>query len=163
MQPRPPRGVAVLTLAALLGGLVLILEGIVTIDVASFLSLTDLAGSPFSSLALSTIQNLLTTMGALSIVIGIFYLALTTGYWGLKNWAWKLGIIVTTVSLIVDITQIVIGIGVIVVASIFGTIIAAIILYFLAVGRSFFVTAKGKPPKTDSPMMASAWPARQER
>ena len=151
MQPRPPRGVAVLALASFLGAILFILGGIGTIVLSTYQSLLDLTGSPFAGLTSSAIVLLFLGLGVVSIVIGVLFLVLAPAYWGLKRWAWRLGIAITVLSLGVDIIQILIGLVFNSVGSIFGIVIAFIVLYFLSTDKSLFTRKRGKPSTPNSP------------
>ncbi len=132
------------------GGLLLAAAAIV-----STLNLTatypQLASYNFTTATLAAILGI---FGALLLILGLLNLVLGIGFLGGKGWAWTLGIIVAVLNIVIDIPSIYFfGPG-----SVFGLIIAIIILYYLTRTRvkAFFGKAPWGPPPMGSSSMMSA-------
>src|SRR5205809_6424237 len=110
-----PTGVTVLAvlciiaaIAFLLGGAVLIGLGLVIGTYAASQVTSSLATAGFSrlaSLGAGTIAAIITAIGAIALILGILYLAVGVGVLGGKGWPWTLGIIVSSVRIVVVLVQ----------------------------------------------------------
>jgi len=160
MQPKPrrPTGVTILGILALLGGIVFLLGGITAIGLG--LVIGTYAGSAFTnalsnagysglaSIGAGTLAVILLVSGAIALILGILYFAVGVGFFGGKGWAWTLGIIVTIISIVYNIAQIAFGAF----SSVFGLVVAILILYYLT--RPHVKAFFGKSPSVmgSSPM-----------
>ena len=164
MQPKPrrPTGVTILGILALLGGIVFLLGGITAIGLG--LVIGTYAGSAFTnalsnagysglaSIGAGTLAVILLVSGAIALILGILYFAVGVGFFGGKGWAWTLGIIVTIISIVYNIAQIAFGAF----SSVFGLVVAILILYYLT--RPHVKAFFGKSPAGmgSSPMPPSS-------
>jgi hypothetical protein len=160
MQPKPPRptGVTILGILALLGGIVLLLGGIAAIGLGLVIgtyagstlsnALSNAGYSGLASIGAGTLAVLLLVFGAIALILGILYFGVGVGFFGGKGWAWTLGIIVTVISVVYDIAQIAFG-GF---SSVFGLVVAILILYYLTRPHVKAFFGKGPVVMGSSPM-----------
>lgn len=114
-----PTGVTILSVLGIIWGVVLILFGILAVLGGGLVAASLDAGA----------GGLIIVFAIISIVIGVLYLAFGIGAWGLKPWAWMLGVIGAGLSLLSSIAQMILtgDIG----SNVLGAIIAAVILFYL--------------------------------
>lgn len=114
-----PTGVTILAILAIIGGVLGILVGLLGV----------LGGGAVAASLDAGAGGLIIIFSIVSIVIGALYLAFGIGAWGLKPWAWMLGVIGAGLSLLSSIAQMIItqNIG----GNILGAVIAAVILFYL--------------------------------
>lgn len=91
-----PMGVTILAVLAAIGGVLGILAGLVLVGLSSSVAAADMALPLSGAVAI---------LGIVSIVIGIGDLAFAYGAWGLKPWAWMLGIVLEAVGIAVDLLE----------------------------------------------------------
>ena len=91
-----PMGVTILAVLAAIGGVLAVLAGLVLVGLSSSVAAADMA------LPLSGVVAIL---GIVSIVVGIGDLAFAYGAWGLKPWAWMLGIVLEVVGIAVNLLE----------------------------------------------------------
>jgi hypothetical protein len=119
-----PTGVTILAILAAIGGILLVLAG---------LGATVLGGAVIGSVggaAGTGIGGLVLIFGLFALALGVLYLAFAYGAWGLKPWAWTLGIAGQILSLVLSVLRIVTG-NASITSEIIGIAIALIILYYL--------------------------------
>jgi hypothetical protein len=114
-----PTGVTILAVLAIIGGVLGILFGLLAVLGGGLVAASLDAGA----------GTLIIIFAIISIVIGVLYLAFGIGAWGLKPWAWMLGVIGAGLSLLSSIAQMILtqDIG----GNILGIIIAGVILFYL--------------------------------
>ncbi len=112
-----PLGVTILAVLAAIGGILGILGG-----------LTLLALSSVTDALIPGISGLFTVLAIVTIVISIGDLVFAYGAWGLKPWAWTLGIALEAVGIVVNILEFRSATAT---STIVGIVIAAAIIYYL--------------------------------
>jgi hypothetical protein len=112
-----PMGVTILAVLAAIGGILGILAGLALLAVGSV-----------SDTLIPGFSGLLAVLGLVTIVISIGDLAFAYGAWGLKPWAWMLGIALEAAGIVVDILEFRSATAS---TTIVGIVIAAIIIYYL--------------------------------
>lgn len=90
-----PTGVTILAVLAAIGGVLGILAGLVLVGLSSSVS----------DLAIPGLSGLVAILGLLTIVISVGELAFAYGAWGLKPWAWMLGIVLEVVGIVVSLLE----------------------------------------------------------
>lgn len=93
-----PVGVTILAILAFLGGIFGILGGIGSIGAVALLST---AGAATGTALTHVSATYLYAIGGVLIVVGVLDIVLGVGFWGLKPWAWTLGIGLQIVGLII--------------------------------------------------------------
>jgi len=114
-----PTGVTILAVLAFIGGAFGILGALLLMVGGTVASTVD-AGLGGSALI----------YGILSLAISVAYLAFGIGAWGLKPWAWSLGIIIAGASVLLSLIAVLLGwnsIG----GVIINVVISGAILYYL--------------------------------
>ncbi|MGD0123582.1 MAG: hypothetical protein ABSC46_13640 [Candidatus Limnocylindrales bacterium] len=91
-----PMGVTILAILAAIGGVLGILAGFVLVGLSSAVAATDMALPLSGAVAI---------LGVISIVVGVGDLAFAYGAWGLKPWAWMLGIVLEAVGIVVNLVE----------------------------------------------------------
>jgi hypothetical protein len=89
-----PMGITVLAVLAAIGGVLGIIAGLVLVGLSS--ATADLA---------LPVSGLIGILGAATIVISVLELVLAYGLWGLKPWAWMLGIVLEIAGIVIDILE----------------------------------------------------------
>ena len=89
-----PLGVTILAVLAAIGGVLGILAGLVLVGLSS--AAADLA---------LPLSGLVSVLGLATLVLSILDLVLAYGLWGLKPWAWMLGIVLEIVGIILNILE----------------------------------------------------------
>ena len=118
-----PTGVTILAILAAIGGVLLVLAG---------LGATILGGAVAGSVAGASgvaVGGSVLILGLVALVLGVLYLAFAYGAWGLKPWAWTLGIASQIISLVLSVLRIVTGGSI--TSEIISIAIALILLYYL--------------------------------
>lgn len=87
-----PMGVTILAILAAIGGVLGILAGLALMALSS--ATTDLA--------ISGLSGLTSILGIVTLALGILDLVFAYGAWGLKPWAWMLGIGLEAAGIVVD-------------------------------------------------------------
>jgi hypothetical protein len=95
-----PMGVTILAVLAIIGGVLGILGGILILLGGGLIAASGVEGA-------AAVGGLVIVFAILSIVIGALYLAFGIGAWGLKPWAWMLGVIGAGLSLLSALFQII--------------------------------------------------------
>jgi len=113
-----PTGVTILAILAAIGGVFGIFGGL------TLLVSGDFIGAAAGSTALGDLASL---VGAVLLVSGIFGIAFAWGAWGLRPWAWLLGVVIQAVNIVIGVFQLINGQS----GSILGIAIAAGITYYL--------------------------------
>jgi hypothetical protein len=112
-----PTGVTILAILAVIGGVFGLLGGVVLIGLST---VTDLA--------IPGLGGFVAILGLITLVLAVLDFVFAYGAWGLKPWAWTLGIGLEVVSIIVDI----LGFRSSTASStVIGIVIAGIIIYYL--------------------------------
>jgi len=111
--------VTILAVLAIIGGVLGILSALLLMLGGAAASTVD-AGIGGSALI----------YGILSLAISVAYLAFGIGAWGLKPWAWSLGIIIAGASIVLSIISVLLGWNTIT-GVILNVIISGVILYYL--------------------------------
>jgi len=114
-----PTGVTILAVLALIGGVFGILGALALMLGGAAASTVD-AGIGGSALI----------YGILSLAISVAYLAFGIGAWGLKPWAWSLGIIIAGASVLLSLISILLGWNTIS-GVIINVVVSGVILYYL--------------------------------
>lgn len=154
MQAKPPRptGVTILGVLAILGGLALLFAGAILIGVGTLASaqvanaIKNAGYTGLGNIDASTVAAFAIGLGALILILGILYFAVGVGFFGGRGWAWRLGIIVSIISIVTDIIQIALGAY----SNILGVIIGLLIIYYLT--RAHVKAYFGKGPGVATPM-----------
>lgn len=143
MQPKPPRptGVTILGALAILGALGFLSLGAILIGGAAAVSILAASYPVFQGIPVDLLATVALAIGSIFVILGLVELALAIGFFGGKGWAWKLGIIVNIILVILNVLTLPL--------SILGLIINAIILYYLT--RPHVKTFFGKGPTTAVP------------
>jgi hypothetical protein len=114
-----PMGVTILAVLAAIGGVLAILAGLVLVGLSSSVAATDMALPLSGAVAI---------LGIVSIVVGIGDLAFAYGAWGLKPWAWMLGIVLEVVGIVVNLLEFRSATAT---STIISVVIAGAIIYYL--------------------------------
>jgi uncharacterized membrane protein (DUF2068 family) len=112
-----PMGVTILAVLAAIGGVIDVLAGIVLLGVSTV----------SASFALP-IAGLASVLGFLLVATGILDFVFAYGAWGLKPWAWMLGIVLMVVRVVLDVLTFQSSSAV---GLVEGIVISGIIIYYL--------------------------------
>jgi len=118
MQQRP-KGVTVLALLALVGGILSFAAGYVLMLVGGL-------GSAFGASGGGTVM----VLGALTFAIGLSSFMLGYGFWAMKPWAWPAAFLLYGVAIAVNLASVLFA-GASVVSVIFPVVIAAAVMWYL--------------------------------
>ena len=140
-----PLGVSILSVYSWIVGVLIIVEGVVLVVVSPA---TPYLAAPLSAVVL---------LGAFSLVLGFGQIAFGYGAWGLRPWAWPLGLTLFLASIPLDVS----ALGTSTVVSTVGSgLLAVFIVYYLcqrhirdAFGRGE-AAGPGEPAQTE----ARNWP-----
>ena len=113
-----PMGVSILAVLSAIGGVLGILGGLALMALSSVTA----------DLAVPGLSGLVVILGLFTVVISILDLVLAYGLWGLRPWAWTLGIVLEVVGIILDIVEFRSSTAS---STIIGIAIAGIIIYYL--------------------------------
>jgi len=113
-----PMGITILAVLAAIGGAFAILAG---------LALMALSGAT-ADLAIPGLSGLAAIIGLVTVALGVAELGLAYGFWGLKPWAWMLGIVLEVIAIVLDVVQFRSATAS---STIVGVVIAGIIIYYL--------------------------------
>jgi hypothetical protein len=113
-----PTGITILAVLAAIAGVLYILGGLALLTVGAVVSATYALG------------GLAAIIGLIILVVGVLYIGLAYGFWGLKPWAWSLGVGLQVAGIILNIVQYVNN-NANLVGTIIGIAIAAAIVYYL--------------------------------
>jgi hypothetical protein len=135
--PARPTAITIIAVLALIGGIVLILGGLALIGLGGVAAAVGAAGA----------GGLAFLWGLVTIVEGVAELAIAYGFWTLKAWAWRLGVILAFASVVLSIVGIVFrGFDLVNIA--LTIVIAAVWIYYLnlpSVRTLFGAPASGLP------------------
>lgn len=129
-----PTGVTILAVLAAIGGFFLILGGLALLGLGGLFASAGLGGFAF-------------VFGLLALALGVAELAIAYGFWTLAPWAWRWGIILTVVSIVLNVVQVVLGYSDIT-SVIVSIVVSAIIVYYLNlpdIRRAFGAPERGWP------------------
>ena len=113
-----PTGVTILAVLAAIGGVLSILAGLALMALSS-------AAATF---AISGLSGLAALLGIVTLAIGIGDLVFAYGAWGLKPWAWMLGIALEVAGIVINLLTFSSAAAV---STILSIAIAAGIIYYL--------------------------------
>ena len=113
-----PTGITILAILAAIGGVFGIFGGLAIMVGGAALGVA-VGSAGFAGLA--------GLFGALTLIIAIGYLAFAWGAWGLRPWAWTLGVGLAAISIVLNLFQLIDGNW----GAIVGIAIAAAIAYYL--------------------------------
>ncbi len=119
-----PTGITILAVLAFIGGVFGILGAFALIAGGAII------GAAGASAVTSAGGGLIAVYGILVLILSVVELVFAVGAWGLKPWAWQLGVILEGFSIVLSIISILVGwstIG----NQIVSVAIAAIIIYYL--------------------------------
>jgi uncharacterized membrane protein (DUF2068 family) len=123
-----PTGVTILAILAAIGGILLLCPSLAAIGLGGLVG--GVVGSQFGVAAGAATGGLVAILGVVALVLAVLELAFAYGAWGLKPWAWTLGVAAEIISIVLTLIRLVSFRG-----SLGGEIInlaiAAIILYYL--------------------------------
>ena len=119
-----PTGVTILAILAAIGGVLLVFAGLVATVFGGAIAGTVGGGAGVA------VGGAVVLLGLVALALGILYLAFAYGAWGLKPWAWTLGIASQILSLVLSLLRIVAG-GSSITSEIISIAIALILLYYL--------------------------------
>ena len=91
-----PLGVTILAILAAIGGVLGILAGLVLVGLSSAVAAADMVLPLSGAVAI---------LGIITIVISLGDLAFAYGAWGLKPWAWMLGIVLEAIGIVVNLAE----------------------------------------------------------
>jgi hypothetical protein len=97
-----PTGVTIIAILAGISGVLQILGGMVLLMGSGAL------GIMFNSAALG---GLAAVVGAIGLALGVLLLAFAWGAWGLRPWAWTLGVVLEAVAIVLGIFNLINGDG----------------------------------------------------
>jgi hypothetical protein len=95
-----PIGVTILAVLAIIGGVLGILGGVLILLGGGIIAASGVEGA-------GAVGGLIIVFAVISIVIGVLYLAFGIGAWGLKPWAWMLGVIGAALSILSSLFQVI--------------------------------------------------------
>jgi hypothetical protein len=113
-----PTGITILAVLAAIAGVLYILGGLALLTVGAVVSATYALG------------GLAAIIGLIILVVGVLYIGLAYGFWGLKPWAWSLGVGLQVAGIILNIVQY-LNNNANLVGTIIGIVIAGAIVYYL--------------------------------
>ena len=113
-----PTGITILAVLAAIAGVLYILGGLALLTVGTVVSATYALG------------GLAVIIGLIILVVGVLYIGLAYGFWGLKPWAWSLGVGLQVAGIILNIVQYV-NHNANLAGTIIGIVIAGAIVYYL--------------------------------
>lgn len=122
-----PVGVTILAILAFIGGILGILAGIASVGAVALLSAAGATAAGTSIPHFSA--TYLYAIGGLSAVLGVLDIVLGVGLWGLKPWAWTMGVGLEIFSLILDGVQV--SQGTSITSLIVGILISLAVLIYL--------------------------------
>ena len=138
-----PTGVTILAVLAAIGGVLGILAGL------ALVGLGGLAGGLVGGAAGASIGGLAIVGGLVALVVGVAELALAYGFWTLKPWAWRWGIVLVVVQVVIAVLGVV---GIVfstdITSALISVLISGVIIYYL--NRPEIRAAFGAP--------ATGWP-----
>ena len=114
-----PTGVTILAVLAIIGGVLGILGALAVM----------LGGAAVSTVDAGTGGSVL-IYGILELAVSVAYLAFGIGAWGLKPWAWSLGIIVAGASVVLSIVGVLLG-WTNIAGVLLNVVVSGVILYYL--------------------------------
>ena len=118
-QPRSrPTGITILAVVAVIGGILSILVG------------QDLTGIGTASAGDTGLGGLASITGFLLLINGVLFFVLAYGLWGLRPWAWMLGVGLMVAGFVLNILQYLID-NDLLVSMLVTALIPAAILYYL--------------------------------
>ena len=122
MQSRPT-GVTILAVLSAIGRVLSILGGVVLLGVGAVVGTAGAGG----------LGGLAALFGLAFVVLGVAELVLAYGFWGLKPWAWTLGIGVAVVQLAFIVVQAVLSNNLVgsLTGSIISIVIWAVVIWYL--------------------------------
>ena len=133
-----PTGVTILAVLAAIGGVLGILAGI------ALVGLGGLAGAAGVSVGGAALVG-----GLVVLVLGVAELALAYGFWTLKPWAWKWGIVLAALQVVVAVLGVVgIVFSTSVPSALISIVISGVIIYYLSkpdIRAAFGAPATGWP------------------
>jgi len=91
-----PLGVTILAILAAIGGVLGILAGLVLVGLSSAVAAADMVLPLSGAVAI---------LGIITIVVSLGDLAFAYGAWGLKPWAWMLGIVLEAIGIVVNLAE----------------------------------------------------------
>jgi hypothetical protein len=113
-----PTGITVLAILAAIGGVFALLGGLALIGLGGLASASGVGG--FAVI-----------IGLLLLVLGVLQLVLAYGFWGLKPWAWTLGVGLQVASVVLSLLQFLNNTGGGITSLIISIVISGVILYYL--------------------------------
>ena len=90
-----PMGVTILAVLAAIGGVFAILAGVLLLGLSS----------AAADLAIPGLSGLVAIFGIITVGLGVLDLVFAYGAWGLKPWAWMLGIALEAVGIVVNLLE----------------------------------------------------------
>ena len=129
-----PTGVTVLAVLAAIGGIFGVLAGLGLLGLGTLVAGVGLGGLAF-------------VFGLLVLALGVAELALAYGLWGLRPWAWRYGIALAALSVLLNVVELLLGYSSIT-SVVISVVISGIIIYYLNspdVRRAFGAPATGWP------------------
>ena len=118
-----PTGVTILAILSAIGGILVILGGV------ALLGLGAIAGSAGAG----GLGGLAAIFGIAFLALGVAELVLAYGFWGLKPWAWTLGIGLAVISLALVVVQALLSGNIVgsLTSSIITIVIWAVVIWYL--------------------------------
>ena len=118
--PARPTAITIIAVLALIGGIFLILGSLTLIGLGGFAASVGAAG----------LGGLAFLWGLVTLAEGVAELAIAYGFWTLKSWAWRLGVILAFVSILVSLLgQVLVGFDL--TNLLLTIVIAAVWIYYL--------------------------------
>jgi hypothetical protein len=100
-KPQRPTGIAILAILGFIGGIIGLLGGALFLEVGS--------SGILSSYGIGMFSGLISLLGGIIIVIGLFAIFVSWGMWSGKSWAWYLAVVLYAIGLITGLVLLVVG------------------------------------------------------
>jgi hypothetical protein len=134
-----PTGITVLAVLSAIGGVLGILAG------SGALFGGAIIGAAGAATAVSGLGGIIALLGLALLVLSVVELLLAYGFWTIKPWAWRLGVALAVVNIVLAVLQLLTG-GQSIVSTLFSVLINGVILYYLnqpEIRRLFNAPASG--------------------
>ena len=134
--PARPTGITIIAVVALIAGILQLFAGLGLIGLGGLVASVGVVGGGFVLIG-----------GLALIALGLADLAIAYGFWGVKLWAWRLGVVLALVNVLWSlISQVLIGFDL--TGLLVSIIVAAVWIYYLnlpGIRAAFGAPASGLP------------------
>lgn len=140
MERRRPLGITILSILSFIAAIWFILIGLGLVIAGGLIETQALQVGPITESSFA--GSFAIGFGIFFLVVAVFNLFLSVGYWTLKPWAWTLGVVVQALTLISGLAAVLLGNP----SSLVEIVIAAIIFIYLMTPGVKAAFGKGPAP-----------------